>query len=208
MNISEPLFLELAGLPASGKTTTASLLKTQLSRCGLRCIVVSEAGERSPIPHLKTDWQFNAWTLCQTVASVVEHQANKNNDIVILDKGLVDALCWIRWFRSRNKIDAVTATALESFAQVPAWFSCATVTVVLRVQFQTAFRRHGGQGRIMNAGTFTELRQAYDATIAKLLEREPGCATVIDTDQRTPDQVLAIVIDRLAGCLPQLRSLI
>jgi len=144
MNVpQQPLFVELAGLPAAGKTTTARLLKAQLSREGSQCEVVPEAAARSPLQQIKRHWKFNAWNLCEGVESILEHSTTRDLDVVILDRGLVDTLCWIQWFRSKNEIDSTTACALESFAQVPGWFREERLVIVLRVTFETALKRRG-----------------------------------------------------------------
>jgi len=204
-SITNPIFVELAGLPASGKTTTASLLNERLSAWNLCCTVVPEAATKSPLSHLKRNWQFNAWTLCQTVGSVLECSSTQEHDVMVLDRGLVDALCWIEWFRSKNEIDAATANALESFAQVSTWFQQLKVIVVLRVKFETALRRRGVAGRIVNPQTFEELRRAYESTVGGL-ERSNQATDirVLDTDDLSPVQVLEEVTTLLAEHIPEL----
>jgi len=204
-SIINPIFVELAGLPASGKTTTASLLNERLSEWNLCCTVVPEAAARSPLSHLKRNWQFNAWTLCQTVGSVLECNSTREHDVIVLDRGLIDALCWIEWFRSKNEIDVATASALESFARVPTWFQQLKVIVVLRVKFETALRRRGVAGRIVNPQTFEELRRAYKSTVDEL-ERSNQATDihVLDTDNLSPVQVLEEVTTLLAEHLPEL----
>ena len=197
-SISKPLFVELAGLPAAGKTTTAELVKKRLSERGLRCTVVPEAAEKSPLSHFKRDWRFNAWTLCQAVSSVLEHNSTQNYNVVVLDRGLIDALCWIEWFRSKSEINFTTATILESFVRIPTWFQEPKVIVALRVQFETALSRRGTSGRIVNPQTFRELRKAYERAISELLQNGQ-CANIhiIDTDELSPNQVLDEVMKLL-----------
>jgi thymidylate kinase len=203
----DPIFVELAGLPASGKTTTASLLSERLSEWGLRCSVVPEAAARSPLVHLKRNWKFNAWTLCHAISSVLEHTSIREHDVVILDRGLVDALCWIEWFRSRNDIDVATAAAIESFAQVPTWFQHPKIVVVLNVKFKTALHRRGVSGRIVNAQSFKELQGVYKSTIGKL-EQSGQAASIhlLDTNDLSPVQVLDEVTTLIGESWPKLRA--
>lgn len=197
MNLStQPLFVELAGLPAAGKTTAAHLLNAQLLREGAQCEVVPEAAGRSPLQQIKRHWKFNAWNLCEAVESILEHSTTRDRDVVILDRGLVDALCWIQWFRSKNEINSTTACALESFAQVPAWFREERLVIVLRVTFETALKRRGAQGQIVNAVTFSELQNSYDNVLTRLHEEglPTGDIHMIDTDALSPTQVLDRVV--------------
>ena len=193
---TQPLFVELAGLPAAGKTTAAHLLNTQLLREGSHCAVVPEAAGRSPLQQIKRHWKFNAWNLCETVESILEHSTARDTDVVILDRGLVDTLCWIEWFRSKNEIDSTTARALESFAQVPGWFREERLVIVLRVTFETALKRRGAQGQIVNPVTFNELQESYNSVLGRL--QEEGVPTrdirTIDTDDLSPTQVLDRVV--------------
>jgi thymidylate kinase len=190
-----PVFIELAGLPAAGKTTTASLLQEKLTRRGLRCLVVPEAAGRSPLASLKRNWQFNVWTLCQGVSSVLEHQGRQDKDVVVLDRGLVDALCWMRWFRMRRGIEPMLADAVEAFAKVPTWFQAVRLVVVLRVKFETALKRRGQPGRIVNAETFEELHRAYSSVTKDLTNRtRQEQPRYLDTDGLSRSQVLDEVL--------------
>jgi thymidylate kinase len=201
------VFLELAGLPAAGKTTTAALISKRVSDLGLRCAVVPEAAARSPLSHLKRNWRFNAWTLCQAVTSVLEHHGTREHDVVVLDRGLVDALCWIRWFRSRSEIDLPTASTLEAFARVSAWFQVPTVVAVLRARFETALSRRGASGRIVNAQTFEELQLAYRNTFADLQEgQRVSTVHFIDTDNLSRMEVAEEVMRQLIKDRPGLAA--
>lgn len=166
--VPKSFFLELAGLPASGKTTTAYLLLDELIKRGLHCDVIPEAAARSPLSYLKRKWQFNAWTLCQAVTSILEHEARPAHDLVVLDRGLVDALCWIRWYRLTGVIEGAIADVLESFVRVQTWFQKLGLVVVLRVKFETALQRRGLTGRILNPHTYQELHEAYDFVLNNL----------------------------------------
>lgn len=196
--LPKPFFLELAGLPGAGKTTTASLLFDELMKRGIRCAVVAEAAARSPISHVKRSWQFNAWTLCQTVASILEHQARASYDVVVVDRGLVDALSWVAWFRSRGEIEGATADVLDSFAKVGTWFQAPQLILVLRVKLETALQRRGQNGRILNPQTFQELRDAYSLVCDRLkTDHVVKSIHSLDTDELSPLEVLDWTLARM-----------
>lgn len=190
--------IELAGLPASGKTTAVSLLGSALAERGIRCHLIPEAASVAPIQHLKRHWFFNAWTLSTLVKEYLETDLSDEVGRVIVDRGFVDCLSWIRWFRTIARIDDRTAKALEQFATAPAWFHRTALTVVLRCSFNTALHRRGASGRILNAQTFAELEQAYDFVIAELLDRKEGPKLlVVDTDTLTPIEVRERIMAQL-----------
>src|SRR4051794_39520265 len=158
----KPYFVELAGLPAGGKTTTAERLSEWLIAHRYTAIVIPEPGPTSKLQDAKLDWKFNAWTLCKTVSSILEHEHLQAVDFVILDRGLLDAQCWIQWFNNTGRIDADAADAIPPFAEIEGWFSRQACTVILRDAYDTAIRRRPQKApsRIVNATTFAELWDA------------------------------------------------
>lgn len=196
MSATVPRVIELAGLPAAGKTTTAALVARSFELAGISCKIVAEAAERFPVPDRKMSWEFNAWTTCQTICSIIENAAAADTQVLILDRGLVDSLCWMRWFHDRKAIGATAFQALVSLARVDQWFGRIHEVFVLRVAFETAETRRGSRGRIVNPDVFATLRMAYDAVFAEMLERPmtPALA-VLDTDSLTREEVAAWVVE-------------
>lgn len=190
--------VELAGLPAAGKTTTARLIEEALTRQRIPVRVVPEAASIAPIGALKRHWFFNAWTLCTSVKEYLEASAAGDAAKVVFDRGFVDCLCWVMWYRTTGRIDEATARALEGFATAAAWFESTEVTVVLRCEFETALKRRGEGGRIVNAKTFQELRRAYDLVLNRLVKLDKGpMILMIDTDSLTPEHVRDRVLTQI-----------
>lgn len=181
--------IELAGLPASGKTTSAKLIKEALSQRHLACQVIPEAASIAPIQNFKRHWLFNAWTLCATIKEYLETEQIEKAAKVVIDRGFIDCLCWIMWFRSTGCIDSQTAKALEMFATTSEWFENISLTIVLRCQFSTALQRRGKEGQILNSKTFSELQHAYDLVIQQLLKKNYPPLLIIETDRLTPFEV-------------------
>lgn len=197
-----PRVLELAGVPASGKTTTARLLGEWLADAGERPCMFREAAEIAPFPDdLKDSWRFNAWTLCDAVSNAVRLAASTDTHITVFDRGLFDAVCWSRWHLSRGNLDEATAASLEAFALAPAWYSSIDLVVVLEVKFETALVRRGGdEGRIFNRRTFTELEDAYRRVAAEHCLRQRPRLVTIETDALTPNEVFSEVRKLILDC--------
>lgn len=191
--------IEFAGVPASGKTTTANLLRQRLSTLGLPVRLLSEAAHEAPLQHLKQEWLFNTWTLCTTLTRYLESQTGSAEQHVILDRGFLDSVCWFTWFRSTGRVDNSTAMAMEGLALTPAWFDRTVLSVVLRCAFRTARRRRTHTGRIFNAATFAELTAAYETVVNRFASRNQSATIlVIDTDTLTPREVVDRVMNRLS----------
>jgi thymidylate kinase len=194
------MFIELCGVPAAGETTTAELLAEALGRRGYRTVMVREAASKAPVSHLKLDWRYVAWTSCELTRSFLEAEQYENQDIVILDRGFLDTVCWLRWHRAKRRLDQGTFETLREFAEISSWFDLVSHIFELQVSYATALRRRRGfAGRILNKRTYAELKLAYRVVGADLfLRRKPRRSVeIIDTDLLSPESVVLTLMDKL-----------
>src|SRR5438552_13317623 len=88
-----PVVIEFSGSPKAGKTTIVNHLAGFLKRCGFRTKIVVERAGICPIRD-KKDSAFNIWTLCHSLAALLEDTqeppAPNDPDILILDRGIFD----------------------------------------------------------------------------------------------------------------------
>lgn len=201
--MTEPLIIELAGLPAAGKTSAAELLNSRLNARGVKCRVVEEAAQHNPLQGLKCDWPFNVWSSCRTLMDLLDAQARETADVVVVDRGLLDAQCWMLWFRQRHSIDIETYHAVRDFLRAPLWAASTSLVVELRVRFETALaRRHGETGRIFNSDNFAGLSQAYEWTIPDRRARHDRTKLArIDTNSLSREEVVTRIEDLLPARL-------
>jgi thymidylate kinase len=187
--------LELTGLPAAGKTSAAEMLASRLQARSISCQLIEEAARHNPLQEKKCQWEFNAWSSCHTLTSLLEVQAMDPPTVIILDRGLVDAQCWMLWFKLRRELDTTSYTAIRNFLRGPRWAASTSLVAELQVEFDTALnRRQGDTGRIFNLHNFSELRRAYDATLLDRHARSDNTELIrIDTN----DLSLSEVVDRL-----------
>jgi thymidylate kinase len=196
-SMSRPLIIELTGLPAAGKTSVAQLLTSRLQAQGIACETIDEAAQRNPLQDQKCEWPFNVWSSCRTLMDLLEAKAIARAKVIVVDRGLVDAQCWMLWFRTRREIDDDTYLAMRDFLRAPAWASDTSVVVELKVHYDTALRRrHGNTGRIFNSVNFSTLSQAYESTVLDEHSRHPSTKLAsIETDHLSLSEV-AIQIER------------
>src|SRR5579864_9222371 len=94
----KPIVIEFAGVPKAGKTSTLNQVQAFLKRCGFRTQIVVERASVCPIRDKKHS-NFNVWTVCTTLAQILEKTQDPprlgDPDILILDRGLFDAICWM-----------------------------------------------------------------------------------------------------------------
>lgn len=102
----KPLFIEFTGTPKSGKTTIAQNLSLLLRRNGFRCAMMVEKASVAPFGS-KKDMRFNIWTACQTLTNMFEY-FESSVSIVLIDRGLFDALCWTEMLQMIGEIEELT----------------------------------------------------------------------------------------------------
>src|SRR5438552_9668530 len=93
-NRKRPLIVEFAGLPKSGKTTAVNSLSLFLRRNGIPNKVITELASISPIKNKEHPF-FNVWTGCVTLVNILEQIQNKENYVIIVDRGIYDSIIWM-----------------------------------------------------------------------------------------------------------------
>src|SRR5690349_25039068 len=112
------IVVEFAGLPKAGKTSTLSQVYSFLRRCGFRCEVVVERASVCPIRDKKHS-NFNIWTASTTLAQILEKTQTPprpdDPEILILDRGLFDAIAWLAMMERLARIRREEREATERF---------------------------------------------------------------------------------------------
>jgi hypothetical protein len=103
----QPVVIEFAGSPKAGKTSTIGQIQTFLKRCKFRVQVVVEPASVCPIRD-KQHPNFNVWTACTTLAQILERTQTPSRPedphILILDRGLFDAVSWLAVMRRLERL--------------------------------------------------------------------------------------------------------
>ena len=205
-----PIVLEFAGVPKAGKTTTLGQIKKFLKRCGFRVEVVVERASVCPIRD-KKHANFNVWTACTTLSQILEKTQTPalpdDPDILILDRGLFDAVCWFAVMKQLARIRRAERDQIERFLLMEDWRKRITGVIFMTAAPRVSMEREKGDlpvegsgGSIMNEDV---LRQMLDTTraTAKRLEdqfRIFEIDTSIGTPrgrQETTERVAGIVLD-------------
>src|SRR5882762_953575 len=105
--------IEFAGTPKSGKSTTVEAIRHFLSRHGFRVHVLSERAALCPIP-MKGHLFFNTWCASSMLAELLAN-VETETDIIIIDRGLFDALVWLTLQEQRGELTEAEAGTIEAF---------------------------------------------------------------------------------------------
>ena len=162
-----PLVVEFSGTPKAGKSTIINSLRLFLARNKFHVFVLTERASTCPIRDKKHPF-FNIWTACATLTQLIEAVQARKDDIVIMDRGLFDALAWMRWLEDRHKLDSAQRDTIERFLTLDLWSKLTDLVLIMRVSPEEALEREFKEqvtrkpGSIMNPETIQEFNVALD----------------------------------------------
>jgi thymidylate kinase len=200
-----PFLIELAGTPRAGKTTALTALADALRQCDLHVETVDESASGCPIPD-KRDPLFNVWTFLTTLRQLLRAR-HADTDVVVIDRGIVDAACWMDWYRATGGLLEDEHRAIEDFILLPRWTKDLNLVLIMTTEPDVAVEREaagrGGRnhGQIVNHDTLGEFNASVRRVHARCNGRYPLVG--VDTTRLSPDGVLhGIVAAALKQCLP------
>lgn len=161
-----PFVFEITGTPKAGKTTLINLLDGFLRDCGWRVHILEERAGLCPLP-MKGHFFFNTWTTGTMLAGLLD-AIDRDDDIVILDRGLFDALIWLEVQRQQGQVSQREASAFADFILVDRWCRLSDATCVIKVDPNKAMERENLKrliprtGSVMNPGRLHAFNASLD----------------------------------------------
>lgn len=188
----DPIVIEFAGSPKSGKSTTIDVISHFFKRMDFKVRAPTEGASKRTPYHLKRNLvAFNCFTLNYAISELLDAYYNvEQPDLIILDRGPVDSLAWLRHLHEDGKLQVDELDTLRSFALLPLWrdlmsgiylFTC-TPEVSLKRENEAKLTRR--EGRAMNPEMLSGMLEQYKALPEKL-EHEPVAVTTVDTTTTT-----------------------
>ncbi len=224
----KPVVIEFAGTPKAGKTTSLGTLHSFLKRCGFRVEVVVERASICPIRDKKHS-NFNIWTACTTLAQILEKTQSPpradDPDVLILDRGIFDAIAWLQMMENLARIRHEEREAAERFLLLPDWRKRITGVIVMTASPAEAMRREqgdlpveGSDGSIMNEAVLEKFKSNADAACRRLrdqfrifeLNTSVQGSDRKKTAERVADIVLGLIAEQLEEeilCLPRTEAI-
>ena len=191
-----PIVIEFCGSPKSGKSSCISSLAMFLRRNEFRTIVISERGAICPIRN-KFDPSFNIWAGCSGLVLFSEIIANhsKYYDVVIMDRGFFDAICWFNWQKALRKLSEKHYTRFVEFFLSPRWISKVSLLYIFKAEPVISLQREHANlltskpGSIMNAEVLADFNDAIDQSVKAHGVHFGNKVRTIDTSHKNQDLV-------------------
>ena len=205
----KPIVVEFAGVPKAGKTTTLSQIQAFLKRCGFRVEVVVERASVCPIQDKKHS-NFNVWTACMTLSQILQKTQTParpdDPDILILDRGLFDAVCWFAVMERLARIRRAEREQIEQFLLMEDWRRRITGVIVMTAAPRVSMEREKGDlpvegsgGSIMNEDVLQQMLDTTRTTATRLAEQfrifEIDTSNGSRGRRQTAERVAGIVLD-------------
>jgi len=206
-----PIVIEFSGSPKAGKTSCINSLELFLKRNGFTVEIVQERASVCPVSD-KHSPMFNIWTACMSLAGLIGTLVkNKENvDVLILDRGIFDALCWFEWLVSNSKMEIVQRNVAESFLLMEELVKSIDIVFAFSVEPDISIEREFATlltnipGSIMNKKVLQEYKNAVEYTAREKVDFFHKIF-VIDTSNKDQDtvgkEVTEITLDTLSNLL-------
>lgn len=167
-----PIVIEFSGSPKAGKTSCINSLELFLKRNGFSVNIVQERASVCPVSD-KQSPMFNLWTACMSLAGLIGTLENKKNqvDVLILDRGIFDALCWFQWLVNNKKMEKEQKEIIENFLLMEELVKCVDIVFAFCVSPQISIEREYATlltdklGSIMNEKVLGEYLESVEDTI-------------------------------------------
>lgn len=137
-----PIVIEFSGSPKAGKSSCIGSLDIFLRRNNFKTKILTERASICPIPN-KFDPVFNVWTACASLNQLSETLANsgKKLDVIILDRGFFDALCWFEWQKSEKLLRIDDYARFTNFFTAPRFRMAIDLVLVFESSPETSSDR-------------------------------------------------------------------
>ncbi len=190
-----PIVIEFSGSPKAGKTSCINSLELFLKRNGFSVKVIQERASVCPVSD-KQSPMFNMWTSCMSLSGLIGTLEDKKStiDVLILDRGIFDSLCWFEWLSSTQKMEQRQKAVTEQFLLMDEFVKSIDIVFAFCVEPEISIEREYATlltdkiGTIMNQTVLNEYLSAIRRTIEKK-NMYFHSVFEIDTSNKTQDDV-------------------
>jgi thymidylate kinase len=200
--IPRPFMIEFTGSPSSGKTTTITELDKFLRRQGFRVLRPQEGAE--VIRHIeRTTPVYNIRTGLYALAMLIDESCGNNYDVMIFDRCIFDAYCWMMYWSEKNKLTSEEKNIIQSFFTSKFWASSIDAAYFMVCDPKKAMERElkialsSKLGETTNPATIETLVRRYKEAHKNLSLSHPQIRLIDTTDIGEQEMIESIAMDIL-----------
>ena len=183
-----PFFVEFAGTPKSGKSTCIDTVSHFFRRLEFNVLAPTEGASKRTPYYLKDNYvEFNTWSASYALTHILEGRYGSDQyQIVILDRGLFDALAWFQFLKNKGDVTVEECDKIQSYLLIDHWRELVDMVFLFVTDPGTSLDRENRDklidepGRAMNPDTLENLNDAYSEIKGQYEDRFPSFH-VIDT---------------------------
>ena len=189
-----PVIIEVSGTPNSGKTTTIAMLTTYFKQVvpSLRVNAIGEAANSCKVKE-KLSPIFNEWTALETLRVLQEAESSRY-DIVFCERGVFDALCWLKFHFDNGSVTKDEYDIMSSFYLLPRFVQRVNLLILMKCNVETSIERENrmslisAERTIVNKHVLTKFNSAVEDVYSKYGEQfvQPN---VLDTTGLNPHEI-------------------
>ena len=185
-----PIFVEFAGTPKSGKSTCIDTINHFFRRVGYKVLAPTEGASKRTPYYLKENLvAFNAWSATYALTHILEGRYGADKyDLVIMDRGLFDALAWFELLQGRDDVTGEECSVIQNFLMIEHWHQFVDMVFLFKTDPDTSLEREnrgkliGEPGLTMNPQFLVDLNGAYQ-TISDKYSSQFRNLQIVDTGQ-------------------------
>ena len=205
-----PIVIEFSGSPKAGKTSCINSLKQFLKRNGFEVETINERASVCPVSDKRSP-MFNIWTACMSLSGLIGIIEDKKSicDVIILDRGIFDALCWFEWLTVHGKMEPELRKRCQKFLLSNELVGMIDIVFSFTVEPEKSIEREYAElltdqtGSIMNLKVLGEYRQAIKSTITSK-SKYFGSVISIETSNDTQKMIGSKVTSETLKALKEL----
>ena len=210
-----PIISEFFGLHKAGKDTQLTELDRWFKRQKFNVVIRQESAEAEPIRATprQNPYAYEMRHFAYTFSNLLDASSSRDFHLVILNRGIIDTLCWLERLKRKGEITETQNTAAKEFILSGPWLLCVDAFFYLTCDVEEALRREYGNsskviyGSRMNPKEMEFMNDCFESIYKEIKERFPNLPIFkINTTKRTisnaRDEILYLllqsVISRLA----------
>lgn len=202
--LARPFIIEFDGMPSCGKTTVIKELNKYFRHNGLRVCAPQEGAEA--VCHIpRTTPEYNIRIALYTISMIMDLSWNHTYDLMLLDRGIFDFLCWTDYMYDKNMITVEQAETLKQFYLLPSFTEKIDCAVVMICDPKTALEREKNLELSEKSGftTIESLHEFHHRSCKLFITHAPMYPQLelLDTSGLTPQKMIQyaknIVLDQL-----------